>query len=110
PVPDGAELTAAPEGSGLAVGYVAQDGTYTVASLDAAGTWLRTDPAGKAGAFTPGSTVGSAASADGDDWYCGTPSPYFWHIHIPVPGPGPDPGPWDRIGQGNAFSSYFAVA
>lgn len=109
PAPDGASLTAVPEGSGLAVGYVAQDGTFTIASLDAGGGWQRTDPASKAGAFTPGSTVGASAGADWDDWYCGTPPPYFWHLHIPVPGPGPDPGPWDRFGQGNSVGPNFAA-
>jgi hypothetical protein len=78
-----------------------------VASLDLAGGWLRSDAVGKSGAFTAGSPVGSFSGEDGDDWYCGTPPPYFWHFHGPVPGPDPV---WDPIGPGNGgFGGFFAV-
>ncbi|MBY8878750.1 hypothetical protein [Actinacidiphila acidipaludis] len=106
-VPDGAPLTAAPQGGGLAVGYVAGDGTFTVAALTLTGDWQRTDGVGKAGSFAPGSQVGSYGGADWDDWYCGTPPPFFWHFHGPVPGPDPQ---WTTIGQGNGGPGFFFAA
>lgn len=106
-VPDGAHLAAASsQGRGIEVGYAANDGTFTVASLSAGGAWLSTEQVGDTGVISPGASAGVTANSDGWDWYCGN-VPRF-PVHIRIPGPWPH---WDTAGLPNVLEgSFFSAA
>ncbi|MFF0297992.1 hypothetical protein ACFYST_31590 [Kitasatospora sp. NPDC004614] len=103
-VPDGATLSAARNAAGTAVGYVATDGTITLAHLSTTGLWQSTQAISTSGFSTPGSSV---AVSDVDGYpACGTTGPVPIHFG-PVRGPHPDPwvtaGPNVTIGANMTF-------
>lgn len=106
-VPGGAHLAAATGPDGIAVGYAAGDGTFTVATLSTDGTWKDTAPFSDPGFLVAGASVGVTAADDGWDWYCGNDLRFLWHFH----GPGPRPG-WFQVGDlANAvLGTFFAAA
>ncbi|MFD8479552.1 hypothetical protein [Kitasatospora sp. NPDC059673] len=92
-VPDGATLSAAKNAAGTAVGYVATDGTITLAHLSTTGLWQSTQPISTSGFSTPGSSV---AISDIDGYpACGTNGPLPVHFG---PNRGPSPDPWVTAG------------
>ncbi|MEV7121598.1 hypothetical protein [Kitasatospora griseola] len=104
-VPDGAVLSAAKNAAGTAVGYVATDGTITLAHLSTAGLWQSTEAISTSGFSTPG---GSVAISDVDGYpACGTNGPVPIHFG-PVRGPHPDPwvtaGPNVTVGAAMTFA------
>ncbi|MFF2543159.1 hypothetical protein ACFVUY_11420 [Kitasatospora sp. NPDC058063] len=87
-VPDGAVVSAARNAAGTAVGYVAADGSITLAHLSSAGLWQSTEAISATGFSSPGSSV---AISDVDGYpACGTNGPRVVHFG-PVRGPSPDP-------------------
>ncbi|MGW7585728.1 hypothetical protein ACWGKU_25565 [Kitasatospora sp. NPDC054768] len=87
-VPDGAVVSAARNAAGTAVGYVAVDGSITLAHLSSAGLWQSTETISATGFSNPGSSV---AISDVDGYpACGTNGPRVVHFG-PVRGPSPDP-------------------
>ncbi|MEU3460672.1 hypothetical protein ABZ721_12035 [Streptomyces sp. NPDC006733] len=104
--PDGAALSAVAGAKGLAVGYAASDGAFSVAYLSASGTWQKTYRTDAAADFAAGAPSAVTAGADGDyDWYCGNGLRPV-HLHGPLPGP-----KWEDVGLPNvAVGASFAAA
>lgn len=106
-VPIGAHLATASGPAGIAVGYAADDGTFTVATLSTDGVWKDTKPFSDPGFLAAGTSVAVTAADDGWDWYCGNDLRFLLHFH----GPGPRPG-WFQIGdlQNAVPETFFAAA
>ncbi|WP_405590049.1 hypothetical protein [Streptomyces sp. NBC_01190] len=105
--PDGAPLSAVAGAKGLAVGYAASDGAFSVAYLTPTGAWQKTFRTGAAGDFASGAPSAATAAADGDyDWYCGNGLRVPVHLHGPLPGP-----KWVDVGLPNVVvgASFAAV-
>ncbi|MEU1290013.1 hypothetical protein [Kitasatospora sp. NPDC005856] len=104
-VPDGAVVSAARNAAGTAVGYVATDGSITLAHLSSAGLWQSTEAVSATGFSNPGSSV---AISDVDGYpACGTNGPRVVHFG-PVRGPSPDP--WVTAGLNATLGAAMTFA